>query len=119
MSVVVWRMCYPAHTGNEVSCTVALLNVCAVWPYRFCVLSCGSRRHLTESWCPGDTSALLASSPGHSHLFNVAHRKERGPGTRRHVREREMVREGLMSVGRATNRRVLPTHMPPRLAVQR
>ena len=24
-----------------------------------------------------------------------------------------MVREGLMSVGRATNRRVLPTHMPP------
>ena len=27
-----------------------------------------------------------------------------------------MVREGLMSVGRATNRRVLPTHMPPPLA---
>ena len=27
----------------------------------------------------------LASSPGHSHLFNVARRKGRGPGIRCHV----------------------------------
>ena len=35
---VVWRMCCPAHAGNKVSCGVALMNVCAVWPCGCCVM---------------------------------------------------------------------------------
>jgi hypothetical protein len=31
----------------------------------------------------------LASSPGHSHVFNVTHRKEGGPGTQSHMTERD------------------------------
>ena len=43
---------------------------------------------------------LVASSPGPSQFFNVARWTTGGPGppgTRHHVREREMVREGLMN----------------------
>ena len=56
VGVVVLRMSCPAHTGNVVKhcCTVALLNVCAVWPCGFCVfIDCGlpvARQHLTVDW---------------------------------------------------------------------
>ena len=37
MGVVLWRMCYPAHTVNEVSCGVGGV---VQWPCGMCV-QCG------------------------------------------------------------------------------
>ena len=58
VGLVVWRLCFPAHTGNEVSCGMddsGLVEcVCSVATWVLC-LNCGlgcrlpvARRHLTE-----------------------------------------------------------------------
>ena len=52
--VIVWRVCCPTHTGNEVSSCVggfadmALTIVCAMWPV-YAVCSCG-----VDSQIPAD-----------------------------------------------------------------
>ena len=62
-----------------------------------------------------DVDSSVASSPGHSHLFNVARRKGGGPGTRRHVRERDDKRRfNECGQGDVSRLRICP----PRLAVQ-
>ena len=61
VGMAVWRMCCPAHTGNEVSCGV-LKNVCVVWPCGCCVFivvwvagfrwASSVQSTPTEKWCP-------------------------------------------------------------------
>ena len=47
---------------------------------------------------------MVASSPGHSHVFNVTRRKGGGPGTRSHVMEREGERRSTTPRGSKVTR---------------
>ena len=39
----------------------------------------------SNNYSHGQLHEILASSPGHSYVFNVTHRKGRGPGTQPHM----------------------------------
>ena len=85
------------YKGPKTTATTSLAS--RVWLARLCnnnnkryvsaTLTYASRfTHLPEeqqSLLAGSHTTVSASSPGHSHLFNVARRKGRGPGIRCHV----------------------------------
>ena len=104
-------------TMRNYNCTYMYYNTCTFYMYMYMhvkPLYCGHfgaastncliglKGDHNYEWCfftrqltywtgklPMDHSSaiLLASSPGHSHLFNVARRKAGRPGTRSHVRD--------------------------------